>query len=811
MSLSFLGNPSLWFTSEYIGQTLGFIIAILVAIFMATELYAVLKHNNEPDLLMMLLTVLISGLVQGFTADLLLAILSGLCWLMIYSVYTIRESPVWRELMIASLISYLVVLAGRIMQFVIELSLGKDGTLGGMTGSQYFGIAWNVFIYIFLILCLIFFGRRFFLVSRLTSPQIIYLLLFAVSYLFLYNFSDRLDFAFPGVPAIVGERVLFASFGTYEIMIITNFILYLISGPLLHLIFGVKKVKDERVLNLVEEVREKIGIKSKIKVGKVKAPILNAFAFGAFFDKRIAFMSRELDDLTDDDIRGIAGHELAHSKKVHTLWLLVITTVTFAITKALKLPATTLDYIFQADAGLDFLWYYLYNFALLVFSYLFVRMMEGQADSMTLKAGYGKSLAKSLVRLDGFYQGIASEMGMSVYLLTDKEQTKAEKIRFLGDSARNMYQASINPSKLECLINTIASHPKTAFRVVALTDPEKTNPVKAALLPFLLLIPFVRRKYIKELQSTRKGVSETIDETFEDSYQKKGVKDYDKLSNISYKYQFLKGKEIIAVSKTMDKTIITGNVKKVNLSTKVTSLIVFDIETKDGIVKVPLSDYKIFEMVVGQKQLFKNGRIGTIKEINTNPKKFAFLVEFTYNDNVELKELTVPGVPLTYLEGIVGKDILLQQKGVTRLARLEKMDIDEESFGNSDITLKIGEETKTIKGKRFVLEFKPFDIYLKKENLELQRPIIEYLKGKPVSLQTKDDLDTLVKCTVKEVKEESLEVEILDEIIEVNIDRIEFIYFFEDSLMLIHKPSISFVERIFMALGNRNKLNYVIT
>ncbi len=811
MSLTFILNPSLWFTSEYIGQTLGFIIAILVAIFMATELYSVLKHNNEPDLLMMLLTVLIGGLVQGFTADLLLAILSGLCWLMIYSVYTIRESPVWRELMIASLVSYLVVLAGRIMQFVIELSLGKDGTLGGMTGSQYFGIAWNVFIYIFLILCLIFFGRRFFLVSRLTSPQIIYLLLFAVSYLFLYNFSDRLDFAFPGVPVAVGERVLFASFGTYEIMIITNFILYLISGPLLHLIFGVKKVKDERVLNLVEEVREKIGIKSKIKVGKVKAPILNAFAFGAFFDKRIAFMSRELDDLTDDDIRGIAGHELAHSKKVHTLWLLVITTVTFAITKALNFPATTLDYIFDADPGLGFLWYYLYNFALLVFSYLFVRMMEGQADSMTLKAGYGKALAKSLVRLDGFYQGIASEMGMSVYLLTDKEQTQAEKIRFLGDSARNMYQASINPSKLECLINTIASHPKTAFRVVALTDPEKTNPAKAALLPFLLLIPFVRRKYIKELQNTRMGVSETINETFEDSYQKKGVKDYDKLSNISYKYQFLKGKEIVAVSKTIDRTIITGNVKKVNLSTKVTSLIVFDIETKDGIVKVPLSDYKIFEMVVGQKQLFKNGRIGTIKEINTNPKKFAFLVEFTYNDNVELKELKVPGVPLTYLEGIVGKDVLLQQKGVTRLARLEKIAIDEESFGNSDITLRIGEETKTIKGKRFVLEFKPFDIYLKKANLALQRPIIEYLKGKPVSLQTKDDLDTLVKCTVKEVKEESLEVEILDEIIDVNIDRIEFIYFFEDSLMLIHKPSISFVERIFMALGNRNKLNYVIT
>ena len=810
MSFAAILNFNLWFSSEYISQTLGFILALVVAIFMATELYSVLKHNNEPDLLMMLLTLLIGGIVQGVTGDLLLAILAGLCWLMIYSVYTIRESPVWRELMLASLISYLVILAGRIMQVVIEAVRGEEGTLWGLTGQQYFGIAWNVFIYIFLILCLIFFGRRFFLVSRLTSPQIIYLLLFAISYLVLYNFESRLNFTFPGVPEAVGDRVLFASFGTYEIMIITNFFLYLISGPLLQLVFGVKKVKDERVLNLVEEVRTKLNIKSKVKVGKVKAPILNAFAYGAFFDKRITFMSRELSDLTDDDIRGIAGHELAHSKKVHTLWLFVITTVTFGITKALQFPATTLDYIFQPNVGLGFLWYYLYNFAILVFSYLFIRMMEGQADIITLKAGYGKALAKSLVRLDGFYQGIASEMGMSVYLLTDKQQTKAEKIRFLGDSGRNMYQASINPSKLECLINTIASHPKTAFRVVALTAPEKTNPIKAALLPFLLLIPFVRRKYIKELQETRKEVSETINETFEDSYQKKGVKNYDRLSNLSYQYKFLKGKDVVAVSKSLDNTVITGKVKKINLSTKITSLIIFDIETKEGMIKVPLSDYKIFEMVVGQKQLFKDGRIGTIKEINTNPKKFAFLVTFTYKDDEELKELTVPGVPLSYLQQIVGKDVLLQQKGLTRLARLEAMVIDEECFGNSDITLSIDNEIKTIKGKRFVLEFKPFDIYLKKANIPFQKPIIEYLKGKPVSLQTKDDLDTLLKCIVKEVKEESLVIDILGETTEVNIDRIEFIYFFEDSLMFIHKPSISFIERIFMFLGNRNKLNYVI-
>ncbi|MHA1155554.1 MAG: M48 family metallopeptidase, partial [Candidatus Heimdallarchaeota archaeon] len=459
MAFSDIFNFSLWFDAEHYQYTLGFILAILCGIIMLTELYTIITQKTEPDLLMLLLGGVIGGLVQGFTGDLLLSILSALCWLMIFSVWTIRESPVWRELMLASLISYLVVLSGRIIQIVLEwharvilnFTTPEEVPYWGLTGQQWFGIAWNVFIYVFFLLCIIFFGRRFFLVSRLTSPQIIYLMFFALSYLVLYNFTEFLNVTYPGVPEAISDRVLFASFGTYEIMIVVNFLLYLISGPLLHLVFGVKKVDDERVLALVQEVKEKLGVKSKVRVGKVKAPILNAFAFGAFFDKRIAFMSRNLSDFTDDDIRGIAGHELAHAQRVHTLWLFLITTITFAITKALQLPATTLDYIFDPNVGLDFLWYYLYNIVILVFSYLFVRILEGRADRLTMKAGYGKALAKSLVKLDGFYQGIASEMGLSVYLLTDKEQTNAEKIRFLGDAGRNMYNITIKPNKMDLL------------------------------------------------------------------------------------------------------------------------------------------------------------------------------------------------------------------------------------------------------------------------------------------------------------------------------------------------------------------------
>ena len=809
---------SVWFDKEHLEFTIGYIIAIICGLVIITELYTIITQKTEPDLMFMLLAGVIGGVLQGLTGDELLAILAALCALMAYSVWTIRESPVWRELMIASFISYLVILAGRIIMVVCEwhartilqIEFYKEVVYWGLTGQQWFGIGWNVFIYVFFALCIIFFGRRFFLVSRLTSPQIIYLLLFALSYFILFNFSDRLNIGFAGVPTAIGERVIFASFGTYEIMIITNLILYFISGPLLQFIFGVKKTDDKRVLGLIQEVKEKLGIKGKIRVGTVKAPILNAFAYGAFFDKRIAFMSKDLSDFTDDDIRGIAGHELAHASRIHTFWLFIITTVTYAITKALKLPATPLDYVFDASVTLDFLWYYLYNIAIMIFSYFFVRILEGRADFLTMKAGYGKALGKSLVKLDGFYQGIASEMGLSVYLLTDKEQTKAEKLRFLGDAGRNMYDATIKPNKVELFINLLASHPKSAYRVVALAEQEKLPPVKAAMLPILLLIPFVRRKYLRELKETRSSIAEIIDETFISVHGKKGIKNYDTLSHISYQLKYLEGKEIVAISKVEKNSYLKGLVNKIKITDSISTPISFDLKTEDGNKEIPLSDYSVYEMAIGQKQLFKNGKFGIIEEIGTNEKKFAFKVKI-YNSNEPIvKELTVPGIPTSYIETIKGKDILLLQKGVTRLAKLDEIELKDSGFSESSLTISMGNETKKIMGERFILEFKPFDIYLKKGKEKQQRSLIESLKGKQASLQTKDDLDTLLKGKVLEVEDDTIKVETLEQVREVKVDRVEFLYLYDDSLMLIYKPNVSFLERIFMLIQNRNKLAYVI-
>ncbi|MHA1155502.1 MAG: hypothetical protein ACTSQK_05285, partial [Candidatus Heimdallarchaeota archaeon] len=197
-------------------------------------------------------------------------------------------------------------------------------------------------------------------------------------------------------------------------------------------------------------------------------------------------------------------------------------------------------------------------------------------------------------------------------------------------------------------------------------------------------------------------------------------------------------------------------------------------------------------------------------QLGTSEKKFAFKVQML-GEGSEIKELSIPGIPIHYFENIVGKDILLLQKGVTRSARLDNIEFSDEGLAESNFTITIGEETKVINGNNFVLEFKPFAVYLKKGKEKQQRTMFDSLKGKNVSFQTKDDLDTLLKGKLIEIKEDSVMVKTIDETQEVLIKRIEFIYSYEDNMLLIYKPNLSFVERIMMFFQNRKKLTYIIS
>ena len=103
-------------------------------------------------------------------------------------------------------------------------------------------------IFVFIIMALIFFGKKFILVSRLMSPQVLYLVLFGLIYVTLYIVIDilinievisaetvsNLSWFYLGPESInYAERIVFLSLGPYELLIFAALGMYFISGPLL--------------------------------------------------------------------------------------------------------------------------------------------------------------------------------------------------------------------------------------------------------------------------------------------------------------------------------------------------------------------------------------------------------------------------------------------------------------------------------------------------------------------------------------------------------------------------------------------------
>ena len=493
---------------------------------------------------------MVSGAIGVIVSNsVLLGFLIALLIIILYQLYLYKGAPVWRDFLIISTVSYLLLLSGQILTVIYD-------------NDRWFGIAYTSLPFVFLFLSFLFFGRRFIVVSRFISPQILYLSIFIIAYLGIYfldlqnyDYLSSINVSF--IPESVQNRVLFLSFGTYEAIGLSILGLYFVSGILLKYLLGIKKVEDQHILDLVEEVRLKLGIKQKIKVGWVKAPILNAFAFGPFFDKRIAFISKDTDEFTDDDIRGIAAHELAHTAKNHVFILLLLSWFELGLKKAVGLPATTIDFAFESDTGISFLTYIFYNYILAIGLFVVVRMMEGQADGITKRVGYGDELAASLFRLESFYQGIAGDFGLSVNLLTDKEYSPAEQLKYSGDAASRLLKTLYAPGTLWALSNIIMSHPRTTFRIAAMVDDEISQ-FTSAFLPYFLVIPFLRGKYRKKLMKSFEKYQRLLDDTFIATFGNEGIVEYTKNTNTQYLSNELYKNQLILAQHVYTQELVIG-------------------------------------------------------------------------------------------------------------------------------------------------------------------------------------------------------------------------------------------------------------
>ncbi|OLS26223.1 MAG: Protease HtpX [Candidatus Heimdallarchaeota archaeon LC_2] len=797
----------IWFTDNSI-IGLGLLLVVAGLLFGISELNIYLKHNSTPDQLILWSMVFLAGMITTIFNDFVFGLLVGISIIMLIETVKLWDTPVWGQLMAATTASYLVILFGKAGQIAFDYITKPENP-----NEQIFSTAFNISFYVFIIVAFFFFGRKFILVSRLSSPQMVYLFLFGMMYGVIVFLQKReilfsrdeqgytQAYNYLNINANWPDRIMFANFGTFEALAVVMVFMYLISGWLLEVLFGIEPVTDPIILAKVAEVAKTMGIKDKVKVGFVRAPILNAFAFGPFFDKRIAFISNDINEFSDSDIRGIVGHELAHSAKHHVVLLLLLSIFELAFKKALGFPATTLDYTFLPDdavKNISFGAYYGLSYLFLIFLLIFVRILEGHADKVTKDAGYGDDLSKALFRLEGFYHGVASDFGISVNLLTDRQYSPAERRRFTAQAGKNLYSEILSPTRGSAFANVFQSHPRTAYRISAMAS-ENVSPIKAALYPYRLLGFGLRKGALKKLTENYQIIHSLIDETYTEDYGEEALDEVLNFNPMRDTYERYIGKSIIAFDK-FEKRVYNGECKDIISTGRVTSPLFCIInDEKVDLAKVAMKEYKI-----GESYFLRDGSIVVATGHHIDKEK-GLIIDIENNGRIEEIEIAKLGKPVTFISNLSGKEIIVYDKGLSKLKKIDTVDL-----GKSWADSKIKINGDTFNGVDFIVGFPPLGIETRKTKIDEQMDLLKHLVGKKIYLYTKENFDVSLSGLVESVNDNGLTLLDADGSHTIELNKLEYVIYEDDVIELIRSEHISFFTKIEIKWSNRNEFNYII-
>ena len=732
------------FNSLSAEQIIAGIVSIFLSIVFLLELRKYLKYRAYPDLLELSGIGVLATTLFTLTNDILLSGLAGILGIMIIGTFEVRENPIWVRMMGTFTISYgfffIMVIAGFITSTAIP-SLGDNilnflidtGFSSNIDIQQFFvGIGYNLIIYVMVFTALLVFGRKFIVVTRFISPQMTYLVLYMVAIFLLSQLQ---------LPQII----------KYPAIFLVNLIIYMISGPLLTFLYAIKPLDDPRVETIIKDVQNNISTPIK-KIGIVKAPILNAFAFGPWFDQRIAYIASDLDQFTDEEIRGITAHELAHVQKKHTLILLGVTALELIIKLFIDAPPTYWDYVFLGGQDWDFVSLWLLNIILFPILLTFVKILEGQADKITKEKGYGLELAESLFRLEGFYYGIAGEIGFNTQLMTGKTRSKDEEIRFMGDQAYYLYH-NLAPSRMTCLMNLIASHPLTSIRIAMQLD-NSIGPLKAGLMIWALLIPGLRKRTIKNLQKNNIEMAKLLSDKYSKDFGT--VKDYIEITYENEEGNQLVGQYVLAKPKLLADSAHWGKIVSFTNTSNIVSPIEFEIEDSQGdIKKLNKGDYDFIPAEPGQEYFMKDGKLVTLENIKMKDRNFKKFI-FTHKN----KRITSGSIGLSLSEFKNLKSWLLYKNGAIQSWTLKEVEI-KDSFQDSIFTLEDLEKNEhQFQGKEFVIDLPPIVQMIKQRNWKSEKMFFLRLSelGESFILYDKEDFDIGAPSKVLSVSDDSLEI-----------------------------------------------------
>ncbi len=751
------------------GQFAAFIIATFCLLVFLSEIQKYFKYKTRGDALELSGIAIVFFGALGLSEDFLLAILISLFVMMCLGTWEVRENTIWLRLMSSFTITYGFILIMYLSSLIFE-------------DEKIFGIGWNLSLWVLLISSFLFFGRRFILVSRFLSPAYVYLFMYGLAYLALLQAG--LDWEF-----------------RYLLLFIINMFIYLISGPILRILFGIKTLEDERVTKILEQVQK--DIKTPIKhIGIVNAPILNAFAYGAWFDQRIAFIASDISKYSDEEIAGIAAHELAHLKGKHTLLLLVVSFVDLAFRFLTDIPASYYDYAFR-EQSLGFVQYYFINFALGIIALLFVRILEGNADLRANKAGYGPQLAASLYRLEGYYRGVAGDLGLSTQLLTGKERSEFEENRFMGDAALDLHQVLIDAPRYRLIFNIIMSHPLSAFRIAAILD-QKISPLKGAVLPWLLLIPKVRGRLLKQLRSNEKGFSTLLTEKYLKG--RDSITTYTNLTPEVHWYNKWKGKTIYYRPRNSKGSFNFGTLEEVVSGELITDPINFSLkttETSDTKV-ISVTHNEFYFLSLGSEYFLKDGKKVVLKDFLVTKKgKLRFHYESMGKDiHKKYLGINIEDLPRN------GEKLLLFSRGVIELATIKTFDCNN-GFKTGKIELESNNNDKNVFNGRDFIVSRPLNyiIISGRKKWNQQKEIFDWLCREeiPLTLFDKDDLEIGRHCYVHNLDDQFLELQVLgnNKVQRLNSERIDAIIPRTPIFLFYIRQELGFGTRIGMRLANR--------
>ncbi|MFW9854008.1 MAG: M48 family metalloprotease [Candidatus Thorarchaeota archaeon] len=735
----FLGSLS-------IEQLLAGLASLLLMLVFVLELRKYLKYHSYPDLLELSGIGLLATIFFTVTGDLLLSGLAAILGLMVIGTFEVRENAIWARMMGTFTISYgfffVMTLLGYITTKVLPTTgIAIKNILIGwgfnpeINIQQFFvGIGYNLIIWIMLVTAFLVFGRKFIIVTRFISPQMVYLVLYLVALFIILQLN---------LPDLAKYIAIFA----------TNVLIYLFSGPLLTILLGIKPLDDERAKKIIKQVQEKIPTSIR-KIGVVKAPILNAFAYGPWFDQRIAYITTDLSQFTDAEIRGITAHELAHLKKRHTLMLLVITAVELAIKALIDAPSTYWEYVLGSNQTWDFLSFWLFNIILFAFLLTFVKMLEGQADCVTRDLGYGIDLAESLYRLEGFYYGIAGEIGFNAQLMTGKNRSKDENIRFMGDQAYYLYR-NLAPSRMTCIMNLIASHPLTSVRL-ALQIDHSIGAIKAGLIVWLLLLPGFRKRAIRKLQRSHEALAELLSQKYMRDFGT--VDDYLEITFEESTARYFVDRYVLARPWLVDEPTFWGKITEYQLTDNIVSPIKLEMETRDGkTVTLSKGDYYITFAEPNHEYFTKEGSkviLDNIELRNGKFKKFHFI-----NENGE-KSSTRSGLGLDLADLDRKEYWLVFKEGVLQPWILKEVTIGK-TFSESGFLFEDNTQTQyRMNGNELVVFTPPLLQMIKKKNWKKEKAFFDRLKrlDEPVILYDKEDFDIGAPIKITAATDSSVDV-----------------------------------------------------